>query len=361
MIGGGNETTPVVNGDVIFSEDWGRGTIDRAKWVEYGSPRPRIVRSFDGYTNVFDNNGDSVHGSGAFTVNPIHLPPGEVTISADVYVDFSDLSGCWATARIGLTEESNPTTSNTGFSGGHAIYFELAAVGDACWAAPADRRRKAWFAGSMRDATGNREGTGGVTIDGSNYVNGWHKLRIVIDASNRVSFYVDNTLLWRSTGTLDPNVRSGRRLDLGERSSGSAGKAYIDNIQVFGGTSEGPDPFEDMVLFADDFSSGNLNKWIPKVNVGQSVYPNCQSVPWACNLEVENGALKLVATQGWNYSIDIITDIFPTQNYSKYLLSFDWKSTVKETPWGISHVSAYFYNSADKLIGHYGSPDIRAS
>ena len=89
------------------------------------------------------------------------------------------------------------------------------------------------------------------------------------------------------------------------------------------------------VLFSDDFSSGNLNKWTPRARIGT----------------VENGALKLVGIQGGNYSVDVVKDIFPTQNYSKYVLSFDWKSTVKETPQGISHVSAYFYNSADELIG----------
>ena len=230
------------NEQVIFSEDWESGTIDTAEWVTYGSPLPKIVNSFKGYSNVFDNNGDGWYGSGALTVNPIRLPSGEVTISADIYVDFSNLGGCWADARIGVTEASNPTILNEGFSGGYAIYLQLSAVGDACWAAPANQRRKAWFGGGMRDATGNWEGISGGTIDGSNYVNGWHKLSIVIDASNRVSFYVDKTLLWQSTGTLNPNVRSGKKLVLGDRSSGSAGKAYIDNIEIRSGSSGGSTP-----------------------------------------------------------------------------------------------------------------------
>ncbi|MDE0466843.1 MAG: VWA domain-containing protein [Candidatus Poribacteria bacterium] len=89
------------------------------------------------------------------------------------------------------------------------------------------------------------------------------------------------------------------------------------------------------VLFSDDFSSGNLDKWKPRARIGT----------------VENGALKLVGIQGGNYSVDVIKDIFPTQNYARYVLSFDWKSTVKETPYGINHVSAYFYDRTGKLIG----------
>ena len=106
------------------------------------------------------------------------------------------------------------------------------------------------------------------------------------------------------------------------------------------------------VLFSDNFSSGNLDKWTPQARIGNQVLgPNCQAMPWACNLEIENGALKLVATAGGNYSVEVIKDIFPTDNYTKYVLSFDWKSTVKETPYGISYVSAYFYDRTGKRIG----------
>ena len=102
--------------------------------------------------------------------------------------------------------------------------------------------------------------------------------------------------------------------------------------------SGGPTPSRDVngrVLFSDDFSSGNLDKWTPRARIGT----------------VENGALKLVGIQGGNYSVDVTKDIFPTENYARYVLSFDWKSTVKETPYGISHVSAYFYDRTGKLIG----------
>ncbi len=106
------------------------------------------------------------------------------------------------------------------------------------------------------------------------------------------------------------------------------------------------------VLFYDDFSSGNLDKWTPRARIGNWILgQNCQIMPWACNLEVENGALKLVATEGSNYSVDVIKDIFPTEKYPKYVLSFDWKSTVKETPYGLTHVQAVFYDSTDERLG----------
>ena len=59
------------------------------------------------------------------------------------------------------------------------------------------------------------------------------RLRIVVDAGNRVSLHMDGDRLWTSSGTLDAALRSGRKLLLGGRSSGNAGKAYIDNIEVW--------------------------------------------------------------------------------------------------------------------------------
>ncbi|MDE0469894.1 MAG: VWA domain-containing protein [Candidatus Poribacteria bacterium] len=107
------------------------------------------------------------------------------------------------------------------------------------------------------------------------------------------------------------------------------------------------------VLFADDFSSGNLDKWTPMVEGlnGRLLAENCQEALWPCTLAVENGALKLVAIERGNYSVSVFKDVFPTENYAKYALSFDWKATVKETPWGVSRVGAYFYNRADEQIG----------
>ena len=92
------------------------------------------------------------------------------------------------------------------------------------------------------------------------------------------------------------------------------------------------------VLFSDDFSSGNLSKWTTQGGGSGSI-------------EVENEALKLVGTAGDNYTVVVSKEIFPTKTYANYVLSFDWKVTIKETPYGITFVRALFYNSADERIG----------
>ena len=106
------------------------------------------------------------------------------------------------------------------------------------------------------------------------------------------------------------------------------------------------------VLFFDDFSSGNLSKWTPQVHrFGGSIASNCQSVSWSCNLEVENGALKLVGTEGGNYVVSVSKEIFPTETYSNYVLSFDWNSPIRETPHGLQAVRLDFHDAQDELIG----------
>ena len=112
------------------------------------------------------------------------------------------------------------------------------------------------------------------------------------------------------------------------------------------------------VLFSDNFS--NLNQWTTH-NGGRG------------SIEVENGALKLVGTAGSNYIVKVSKEIFPTKTYPNYELSFDWKSTVKETPHGINYVAATFYNSSNTYLGsliaiqtvysntlihHFGPPNV---
>ena len=217
----------------VFAEDWTRGAIDRSKWVTYGSPRPRIVGSFKGYPQVFDNNGDPNYESGAVSIKPLYLGAEWVTIEADVYLNFSNPRGCWTGAMIGLTADANVTPSMLERGTGYGLSFTFHAEGDACWATPSEYQRKAWFSGGITDADGSWEKVPAFGVEGTAYANRWSRLRIVINPSNRVSLHMDDKRLWMSAGTLHPALRSGRMLFLGHRSSGSAGKAYIDNLKVW--------------------------------------------------------------------------------------------------------------------------------
>ncbi len=212
----------------LFNEDFSSGLNN---WVSFGSPSPTIVSTVDGKNDVFDNNGDPNYASGAYSTQTVSLKSGSV-IEGDVYLDFSNLSGCWADASIGLSQNENPTTSSTQ-APIKGLYWHIGAVGDACWATDEQYRRHAWFSFRILADDGTYESPTSYTISADNYTNSWHKAKMKILTDGRVEFYIDNSLLWTSTKSIDTSVLTDKHIVLGDRSSGSAGKAYIDNILVY--------------------------------------------------------------------------------------------------------------------------------
>ena len=216
----------------VFTEDWAAGAIDPLQWVTFGSPTSRIVGSFQGYPEVFDNNGDANHESGAVTNRTFDLGPEWVSIEADVYLDYWNAGGCWAGAMIGLADPDVPPSRLDRFEG-VGLSFTFHVEGDACWATPPEHRRKVWFSGGFRRLGGGRERIPPFSVEGTAYANRWGRMRIAIHPNGRVSLFMDDERLWTSVGAVDPALRWNHRLVLGNRSSGSAGKAYIDNLEVW--------------------------------------------------------------------------------------------------------------------------------
>lgn len=221
-------------GASALSEDWESGIIDSGRWGNFGSPLPRLVTGIGGRSGtVYDNNGDANYNSGSFSVATVDLSNGG-SIEADVYLDFANTSGCWTGASLGLTEESNPTASDQGVN--YALYWGMSAAGSACWATPTQYQGKVWFGFGFKASDGSWVGAPDYSLDASGYKNGWHRAKIQINANRTVSFLIDGTTLWTSTTPIASQYLSGRRVILGDRSSGSAGKAYLDNIDVRAGS-----------------------------------------------------------------------------------------------------------------------------
>ena len=99
------------------------------------------------------------------------------------------------------------------------------------------------------------------------------------------------------------------------------------------------------VLFSDDFSSGDLDKWtvVGKGPSGASPDPG--------RMSVSGGVMAIEATAGANYDLRVVKDIVPVQRHDQYWLSFDWKAVTRETPYGLDGVRLSFFDSADQLIG----------
>lgn len=207
---------------------------DLSKWTLYGSPSPVNIANIKGRTGVFDNNGDHNYNSGAISKDKFTFSK-NMTIESEVYLDFSDMSGCWAAASIGI---ANPVYQYWGGYDANLV-FSLNATGSACWDAPPSTFGHAYASGLYLSDNGwtaftsaNANSDNQVNADA--YKNKWSKLKVVIDASGVPSCYIDDDLIFQGTVPIASSLRStALSLWLGERSSGSAGKAYHDCIKVY--------------------------------------------------------------------------------------------------------------------------------
>lgn len=230
-------------------------------WTLYGDPLPVWLGSIYGRAGIFDNNGDPSYNSGAISKQTFDISQG-FALEADVYLDFYDLTGCWAGAAIGV---ANPTIQS---GGDYAPYlsFNITADGDACWGSPELLRRHAYFNGGYQADTGwvnlwdMEHLTDSLTFRADQYIRGWHRLKIVVNPNRIPSFYIDNTPIYGGTAPVGSSVMSTpRSIWLGDRSSGSAGKAYHDNLSL------GPPPaatiqFNNALAMAGSTPVGTI-KW----------------------------------------------------------------------------------------------------
>lgn len=201
-------------------------------WTLYGSPSPVQVASVLGKSGVFDNMGDGTYNSGAISIQTFGLSGG-FTIQSDVYLDFSDTNDCYAEAAIGV---ANPTLQGWGGYDPY-VYFSISGMGHSCGTIAAALRGHAYFFGSFTTATGSEtfyptEGSP-TTFLADDYAGGWHTLKIVVNASSQIRFYIDDILIYTGTQNISSTVATGAYpLWLGSQSSGNAGKAYHDLITI---------------------------------------------------------------------------------------------------------------------------------
>lgn len=210
-----------------------------ANWILVGSPIPRVAGSIFGHPTVFDNAGDPNYSSGAVSKSPITCPATGCTIAASVYVDFSDLGGCWATATLAYrTDLAGPTdtvteTSVPDSATGSLLGMSIDAVGDLCSAHPVFARRHAWFDVGYAADDDSPGGVDRFTISADDYVNKWVRLEIQLGAPGSAPvFLADGKVILAGTKPATAKLWTARNLYLGSRSSGSAGKAYHDDVRV---------------------------------------------------------------------------------------------------------------------------------
>ncbi len=224
--------------NISFEEKFDDGHIDTSTWKKYGSPQPVIVSSIDGRSGIFDNNGDSWCGSGVISQQSYSLVP-PITIEADMYLDLQDESGCWAGASIYLASDNNPLGESSNCPDTDFPWFLSMGIGycgGGCLQTPEQYRGHAYlnFAYETEQNIldeGPSEGDGNIQRD--DLIDGWHNYKIKIDQDYKVSYYVDNELIYKSDDAIDSELLTECYIMLGSRSSGSAGKAYHDYIKLY--------------------------------------------------------------------------------------------------------------------------------
>lgn len=203
---------------------------DLSNWITFGTPAPELIPTQFGRTGVLDNNGDGTERSGAITVQSF-TGTGGFTLTADVYLDFSDTSLCGAEAAIGI---ANPTLQAWS---GYDPYIQLSiqGVGRACAILSDSLRGHAYFFGSFVTASGTESffptEASPALFRADQYVGAWHTLKITTDGAGQPRFYVDDILIYTGANAVSSAVLTGLNpLWVGSQSSGDAGKAYHDNL-----------------------------------------------------------------------------------------------------------------------------------
>ncbi|MBX3006801.1 MAG: T9SS type A sorting domain-containing protein [Melioribacteraceae bacterium] len=237
-------------------------------WTLYGSPLPQHFSSMKGKTGVFDNNGDSNNNSGGVSKQTFDLSKG-FTLESEVYLDFTNTAGCWAGAAIGI---SDPTYQSWG---GYNpwINYSLTANGDACWGSdPSTRPRTRIYINYKTGSTDSdwaNFGGDSSPIYADQYANGWHVLKIVVDQNRIPSFYIDNNLVAQGTTPIYAAVlNSARSIWLGDRSSGSAGKAYHNYVNL---SLTAPTTTQYTVVTSSNPSTGGITTGHGNYNSGSTV------------------------------------------------------------------------------------------
>jgi parallel beta-helix repeat protein len=252
-------TTPTT---IVFEDDFGEPNLD--SWIPFGSPSPRVLASAEGRTGVFDNNGDGWCNSGVVSKDTFSFPNG-CTMESDMYLKVTNVAGCWNSPVIGLTRQNKPTGEGVCPSEDYpmGVIFGIEYDGDACWATPSEKRRHAYFIIGLYTEEGTWESVSWLNAD--DYTDAWHNFKIAVGSDRIVKFYVDNELIYTSKNKINKEILDGKKIFLGIRSSGSAGKAYHDYVKVYATTPS----TSNIIYVPDDYST--IQQAVNAANSGDTI------------------------------------------------------------------------------------------
>ncbi|MEI6061259.1 MAG: hypothetical protein WCR72_11155 [Bacteroidota bacterium] len=223
-----------------WREDFSTADALALRWTLYGTPQPQWVSFAGNRFGLFDNNGRLPNGSYAVSKTKIGNGQGYI-IESEVFIDAANPNATVICPEIGVTRYFNPGAEPVNVEAG--ISMRLMYVGDGATSVPPALRKHTYIVmsallsdrtyattGNPLEATSASKDDYAMKADFAG--NGWHKLRIVVSASSRVSFYLDNQLVWTPAKAIHTSLMADKNVLLGFTSPGTTGKAYHDYVKV---------------------------------------------------------------------------------------------------------------------------------
>lgn len=204
--------------EILFTDDFSESLDDN--WILFGEPLPILCDTMGLPPPSFDNNGDTMYSSGAFSRECFDYAGGLV-LECDIYVT-SNPRGAWISGSIGLSQvnegEYGPTNAEI-----PEIYLGYNYCGEANWGCP---HLQGEIGFSLRASSSSLEYN--VLVHRNEFLDSWHRFKIVLEQDLRASFYIDSIHIYTTELSLSPDLGP-LSIYLGDRSN-SYGRVYHDNL-----------------------------------------------------------------------------------------------------------------------------------
>ncbi|MCK4505223.1 MAG: hypothetical protein KAW14_06380 [Candidatus Aegiribacteria sp.] len=204
--------------EILLMDDFSEDLDDR--WILFGEPLPILCDSMGLPPPSFDNNGDTMYSSGAFSRESFEYAGGLV-LECDMYVT-SNPRGAWISGRIGLDQVNE---KEYGPSGAEIpeITMSYNYCGEANWGCP---HLQGEINVSLRTSSDSLDSH--VLVHRNEFLDSWHRFRIVLEPDLRASFYIDSIHIYTTELNLPPDLGP-LSIYLGDRSN-SYGRVFHDNL-----------------------------------------------------------------------------------------------------------------------------------
>jgi hypothetical protein len=206
------------SGGILLEEDFS-GALQEG-WILFGEPQPMLCDSEGLPAPSFDNNGDSMYDSGALSRGSWDYSDGLV-LECDIYVT-SNERGAWISGVLGLAPVEDVVSGQDGISP-VIVRFCYNYCGEANWSCP---HLQGQLSADLSLPDGSRDQFELVHLN--DFLDDWHRFRIVIEEDMTVSFYLDSLLIRRTEASIPPGLGD-MSVVIGNR-SGVWGRVFHDNI-----------------------------------------------------------------------------------------------------------------------------------